>query len=289
MYKIFFAFLLITTTIIVFAQEPTDTIKYWKTDGNISLNFSEASFSNWVGGGKNSVSGVGLFLYNVSYTKDKNNWENTINLGYGLLKEGKDDLVKSEDKFEFNSKYGYQTNHKKWFYSAMFNFRTQFADGLLPETQEKISGLLAPAYLSFALGLDYSPSEKFSILFSPISGKTTIINKSGIDETAYGLEEGKKTRHEFGLSLKNELKTELVKNVVLISKLSLFSNYLDNPQYIDVNWDLIVNMKINDFLSANLISNLIYDHDILIPQDDGSESRKIQLKQLFGVGLSYKF
>jgi hypothetical protein len=101
---------------------------------------------------------------------------------------------------------------------------------------------------------------------------------------------GKKARAELGATLKSELKTPVVKNVDLNTTISLFSNYLDNPQNIDVNWDVILNMKINDFLSANLITNLIYDHDILIPIDDsGNTGRRIQLKQLFGVGLSYKF
>jgi|GEM_PF-2586354 len=68
------------------------------------------------------------------------------------------------------------------------------------------------------------------------------------------------------------------------------SNYLDQPENIDVNWDLALNMKINDFLSANFQSTLIYDHDILLPVDnEGTKGRRIQLKQLPGVGLSYNF
>lgn len=93
-----------------------------------------------------------------------------------------------------------------------------------------------------------------------------------------------------GAIVKSEFKTELMKNVNLATTLSLFSNYFNNPQNIDVNWDITVNMKINDYLSANLLTNLVYDHDILIPLDDeGNTGRRVQLKQLFGVGLSYKF
>jgi hypothetical protein len=35
---------------------------------------------------------------------------------------------------------------------------------------------------------------------------------------------------------------------------------------------------------------MIYDHDILIPiDDDGNKGRRVQWKQLFGAGLSFKF
>ena len=108
--------------------------------------------------------------------------------------------------------------------------------------------------------------------------------------SAFGVDPGKKARAELGATLKAELKTPIVKNVDLSTALMLFSNYLDQPQNVDVNWDVAINMKINDYLSANLITNMIYDHDILIPLDDeGNTGRRIQLKQLFGVGLSYKF
>lgn len=93
-----------------------------------------------------------------------------------------------------------------------------------------------------------------------------------------------------GASLKSEFKTPVMKNVNLSTTLTLFSNYFNEPQNIDVKWDVAVNMKINDYLSANLLTNLVYDHDILIPIDDeGNTGRRIQMKQLFGVGLSYKF
>ncbi|WP_423129656.1 hypothetical protein [Gaoshiqia sp. Z1-71] len=54
-------------------------------------------------------------------------------------------------------------------------------------------------------------------------------------------------------------------------------------------------MKINSFLSANLITNLIYDNDIKIPIDkdhDGLTDEigpRIQFKELFGIGLNVKF
>lgn len=275
----------------VIAQEVQDT-SYWKVSGQATVNFSQVSFSNWIGGGKNSVSGVGLFDMNAIYEKEKIQWNNTLKTGYGLLKEGDGQVVKSDDKLELNSKLGVQMKREHWLYSTFANFLTQFADGYkYPNTTDKISTLFAPAYLTIATGFDYQPSENFSLFLTPVSGKFTFVTDEELSAAgAFGVDPGKKARAEMGATVKSEFKTPVVKNVDLSTTLSLFSNYFNNPQNIDVNWDVALNMKINEFLSANLLTNMVYDHDILIPLDDeGNTGRRVQLKQLFGVGLSYKF
>jgi hypothetical protein len=289
-----FKYLLFTLLFIssgLFAQNSQDTT-YWKVSGQASINFSQVSFSHWVSGGRNSVSGVGLFNINANYEKAKIHWENSLKTGYGLLKEEESMVTKTDDKLELNSKLGIETNNEHILYSSFVNFNTQFADGYnYPDTENKISGFFAPAYLTVAAGIDYQPSDKFSLFATPLSGKFTFVTDYELSsQGAFGVEPGETARAELGASVKSELKTPVVKNVDMTTTLSLFSNYLDNPENIDVKWDLILNMKINDYLSANFITNLIYDHDVLVPLDDSDrKGRRIQLKQLLGVGLSYKF
>ena len=276
-----------------FAQEADTIQSNWKKGGDFTLTFSQVSFSNWAAGGKNSVSGVSLLNYSANYAKDRLNWDNTFQLGYGLLKEGTQDLIKSEDKMDFSSKLGYKiSDESKWLYSGLFNFRSQFANGYkYPDTENVISTLFSPAYITLALGADYKPSDMFSLFLSPLGSKFTIVTDEDLSaEGAFGVDKGKKFRAEMGASLKSELKFPVVKNVDVQTVLGLFSNYLNNPQNIDVNWDFRVNMKINEYLSANFLTNMIYDHDILIPIDDqGNKGRRVQWKQLFGAGLSFKF
>jgi len=276
-----------------FAQEADTIQSNWKKGGDFTLTFSQVSFSNWAAGGKNSVSGVSLLNYSANYAKDRLNWDNTFQLGYGLLKEGTQDLIKSEDKMDFSSKLGYKiADESKWLYSGLFNFRSQFANGYkYPDTENVISTLFSPAYITLALGADYKPSDMFSLFLSPLGSKFTIVTDEDLSaEGAFGVDPGKKFRAEMGASLKSELKFPVVKNVDVQTVLGLFSNYLNNPQNIDVNWDFRVNMKINEYLSANFLTNMIYDHDILIPIDDqGNKGRRVQWKQLFGAGLSFKF
>ncbi len=293
MKKLNFSLLLVFWAHLIFAQQPADSVKFWKISGQASLNFAQVTFSNWVAGGKNSISGVGHFDFNANYNKERISWENYLKTGYGLLKEEENEAVKTEDKLELNTKLGVESkSNEHLLYSSFLNFTTQFANGYnYPNTEDKISGWMAPAYLTLATGIDYKPSEHFSLFLAPVSGKFTFVTDEELSaEGAFGVEPGNKARAELGAILKSELKTPVVKNVDLNTALTLFSNYLNNPQNVDVIWDTTVNMKINDYLSANFITNLIYDHDILIPLDDeGHTGRRIQLKQLLGVGLSYKF
>jgi hypothetical protein len=294
MKKLFYFLLFLP--IAMYAEEKADTAKLWKISGLASVNLSQVSLTNWSAGGKSSSSGVALFSLNANYLKEKVSWENTLNLGYGLLKEGKEDLTKTHDKFDLISKYGYKHNDKL-FYSVLYNFKTQFAPGYSDKDDDKlISDLLSPAYMTLSPGLDYKPNKKLSILFSPITGKMTIVENDSLSSIgAFGVEPGDKTRYEFGAFAKIELKTDIMKNVSLHTKVDFFSNYLDNPQNIDVNWDLLINLKINDYLSANLITNLIYDDDIKIDIDDNDDGiieasgPRVQFKEMFGVGLSLKF
>lgn len=298
--KRFSLFVLILISGQLFAQNPADTIKYWKKGGDFSISFSEVSFSNWAAGGKNSISGVGVFNSFANYAKDRMSWDNTLNLGYGLMKEQQRRVIKSEDKFEINSKVGYKmTESGKWFFTGLANFRTQFADGYNYTNINqpvRISSLLAPAYLSIATGFDYKPNDQFTLFASPLSGKFTFVADDELSALgAFGVDPGKKFRAELGATIKSELKMKVAKNVDAVTNLALFSNYLKNPQNIDVNWDFRLNMKVNKYLSANFVTNLIYDDDILIPldrNDDGivdGKGRRIQLKQMFGAGLSVKF
>jgi hypothetical protein len=297
MKRIAFILLLFSIAIHISAREKQDT-SYWKKKGDITLSFNQVSFSNWSAGGQNSISGVAFYNYAFNYLKARTSWDNSLNLGYGLMKEGDRELMKSEDKLEFSSKAGYKmSDQSKWFLTGLFNLRSQFAEGFkYPDMDNKISAFFAPAYITFALGADFKPSDKFSLFLSPLSAKFTIVADEDLSAMgAFGVEKGDKFRAEMGSTLKSELKFPLFTNVDVVTALGLFSNYLKKPQNIDVNWDFRINMKINTFLSANLITNMIYDDDIYVAVDrnnDGifeGKGRRIQLKQLFGAGFSYKF
>ncbi len=285
------AFIFLTS--LLFAQEEADSAKTWKFNGLTSLNFSQVSLTNWAAGGENSYAFNGLVNLSLKYSKDKNDWANTLDIGYGIQKQGDQEYRKTDDHIDFTSKYGRKVS-KGFFISALLNFKTQMNEGKKfetdPDTSYVISEFLAPGYLTGAIGMEYKPSEVFYAVLSPVAGKLTMV----LDDTlsargSFGVDPGSKTRIELGGSATIGVKKEVMKNVIFTSTLALFSNYMENPQNVDVDWKVLINMKINDYLSANLNTHLIYDDDIAYIDEEGEHGPRVQFKEVFGVGLTYKF
>lgn len=284
-----------------------DTIMGWKKGGVVSLNLAQTSLKNWAAGGQNSVAVNGIFSMFANYKQGKSAWDNSLDIGYGLIKQGKDaDYMKTDDKIDFFSKYGREA-FKDFFYSALVNFKTQMKPGYnYPDVTNKISDLLAPAYLLAALGMDYKPNQYFSAFIAPFTYKLTLVNDKVLsDAGAFGVTPGERSRSEFGgyfraVYSRNDFKDEFLKNVSFTTKLDLFTNYGDNPQNIDVSWETLLALKVNKYISANLITHLLYDDNIktaIDRNDDGNLSElelnspgpRIQFKEIFGAGLSYNF
>ena len=298
MKKIFFTLSMIIFAFSAIAQDSTDADTLWKFSGTTSLNLSQLSLTNWAAGGDNSLSGNALINLSAIYATDKTNWENKLILGFGLIKQGDDPTRKSDDQIDLASKLGLKATDK-WFYTGLLGFKTQFAQGYdKPGDVDrlKISNFMSPGYLSFSLGMDYKPSEAFSLFLSPLSTKFTFVLDEDLSTAgSFGLDPGQSARAELGAYIKIAFKKEILKNVTLDTKIDFFSNYLNNPQHVDVNWDLLLTFGINDYLSASLLTQLIYDYDIKFGTDttgdgvpDTFEAR-VQFKELFGLGLTYSF
>lgn len=225
-------------------------------------------------------------------------WENSLDMGYGMIKQSPDlkeepaDFRKSDDKINLVTKWGYKikNDNDQWYFSGLLDFRTQFDVGLNAD-DEIISQFMAPGYLTVGLGVDYKYSDKLSFNYIPLTGKMTFVrNDSLAGIGAFGVDPGKNFRAELGSFLRVKFKKEVIKNVNLDTRLELFSNYMKDFGTVDVNWQNTIVMKINEVLSANWYTQLIYDKDIKTTNEDGSVGdAKIQWKSVFGVGLSYNF
>jgi|WetSurMetagenome_2_1015567.scaffolds.fasta_scaffold01006_4 hypothetical protein len=282
-----------------------DTIQGWKKGGVIAMNLAQTSLTNWAAGGQNSMAINGLFSGFANYKRDKTIWDNSLDIGYGVIKQGKNSgYRKTDDKIDFLSKYGHEA-FKNIYYAALLNFKTQMAPGYnYPDGINKISDLFSPAYLLLALGLDYKPNAYFSAFIAPATAKFTFVNDQILsDAGAFGVKPGEKSKSEIGgyiraIYSKNDFKNEILKNVSFTTKIDLFSNYAHNPQNIDVNWETLIAMKVNKYISVNFNTQLIYDDDIKIQfdkndngtlEDGEGVASKIQFKEILGVGISYNF
>lgn len=323
--KLFFlAYLLILLNGYTFAQiteiesklrsRSADTTKGWKSGGIVSINLSLTSLTNWAAGGQNSFSVNGFYSLFMNYKNNNISLDNMLDIGYGILKQGQDsDYRKTDDRFDFLSKYGRQA-FNNFYISGLFNFKTQMTIGKdYSKDKAKISNFLSPAYLIGALGMDFKPNNYVSTFFAPLTGKITIVKdqdlanagafgveKAVYDNTGKIIREGRNTKREFGgyarlIYTRNNFESELLKNISITSKIDFFSNYIHKPQNIDISWETLITLRVNKYIAININSHLVYDDDVLVAIDknnDGIVERygpRVQFKQIIGLGFSYKY
>jgi len=294
-------FVLMAMPFIVYSQqEGADSLpknKNWKYGGSVSLTLTQTGQVNWVQGGEPSMSYLGDVKLFANYSKGKNSWENLGKFAYGQQTQGYTrDLRPSDDRIDISSKYGY-TIAKNLNLSALGSFKSQFASGYeypdgLPKV--KVSELFSPAYVMSALGVDFKPDKNTSVFASFLSTKTTfVLDTAEIDPTKYGLDSAKTVRNEIGATVKATHKANLVKNVNVENSLELFSNYIVNPERIDVLWNLKIEMSINKYLKTIFSTTLVYDDDTSIPRDVNNPAegytKAIQFKEMLSVGLLFSF
>lgn len=304
---------LLSLSIYVSAQttdtSPSDT-SYWKSGGLSALTFSQVSLTNWAAGGQNSAAINFNFGWFADYNRDRTKWENSLDIAYGLIKQGTGDFDKSDDKLNIVTKYGYQinTDNEKWYLSALLDFKTQFDKGFDPaDDQTLISDFMAPGYLIIGTGVDYYPNEFLSFTYIPVTGKFTFVGVQeladngdyGVDPAVFDeatgakLQDGKNSRAELGSFFRARYAKKNFE-----SRLELFTNYVEDFGNIDVNWQNSLVVNLTKVLSANFYTQLLYDDDIKVGADDNGDGTideltefkpRVQFKSVIGVGLSYQF
>ncbi|WP_245319164.1 DUF3078 domain-containing protein [Hymenobacter elongatus] len=286
-----------------------DTVQGWRRGGVGTLNFSQVSLSNWAPGGQSSLSLLAIgnvFLHN---RRGQNTFDTSLDVVYGSLKAGKAKIRKSDDRLEFNAKYGRQFT-KVLYYAFQVNLKTQLTPTRDIERPDSLlSRFFAPAFILASVGIDYKPNDQLSVFVSPLTGKFTVVaDQTLADAGAFGVEaarrdaagqlvrgSGQQFRQELGAYMNVKYRRPVWENITFQSKLDLFSNYLHSPGNVDVNWETLISFKVNKFISSSLATTLVYDDDVLVPidrNDDGvpdSRGRRIQFKEILGIGLTYRF
>ena len=301
MKKLFIAFSLLALTVGQVAAQtdaaPTETPS-WKISGVSGLNLSQTSLTNWAAGGENSVAWNLYLNASANYKKDSWSWDNALITDFGKTFTTSNKWLKSIDKLNFSTKIG-RSLSKHWSVSALGDFLTQFARGYAAENNPNIAGnkdkyistILAPGYLTLAVGADYKPNDDFSLLLSPVTGKMTFVLDSRLsDAGAFAVKPGKKTLAEIGALAVANYKRKLAENINLVTKLTLFTPYNESFGNIDINWDMMIAFKINKFLTTTLTTNLVYDDDIKTVDLQGNKrGAKVQFREVLGLGLAYSF
>lgn len=293
MKRIYIVMLFAALATITYAQ--TDDKGYqegaWVLKGVTGLNMSQTAMANWSAGGENSIAGNAYL--NASLTHKKGNWLWVTNmvLDYGLSKNKSQGMRKSSDKIGLSTQLGYSTDNV-WFYTLMGDLNTQFAKGYdYPDKEHQISNFFAPAYSNIALGMEWRPKSNYSLLLSPVSTKMTFVTDDYLSDLgAFGVDPGDHFKIEGGAFVKARAELPVMENVNLITTADFFTPYSKDFGNIDVNWDVLISMKINKVLSATINTTLKYDNDVKTFDDNGvKKGAKVQFKEVLGIGLAYNF
>lgn len=309
------------------AEVKVEKPKYWTNSLKTNVSLGQTSLTNWAAGGDNTVSLAAFIDANANYKKNEMFWNNRLQLDYGFLYASSKPIIqKNTDRIYLESKWGYKTEAMKNFYfSANYDFKSQFAPGYeyktpsveglenLPmkdkvqawmDARKPLSGILSPAYTNLALGIDWTPAKWLSVNFAPITGGFVIVEDVRFRQSYSmplrkeweGITEGVPTdgsqlrsaRFEFGAQLKVDAKVNVNDNFSYSTQVVLFSNYLDKPQNMRVNWDNRIDWKLAKYFSFTVTTNLIYDDKVMIfSEKDGKTHQRIQFKESVAFGFTY--
>lgn len=276
-------------------KDASDTTnKVWKKGGMFNLNINQGSLTNWAAGGdKFSFSVASSLSAFAFYKKGKHSWDNVLNLAYGYVNTTSLGGRKSDDLLSITSKYGYDIG-KNFYLSGLVDLRSQFTDGYLyTDTSKTLSSrFFAPAYLVLSPGIDYKPTDQFSIFFSPVTGRYVFVMDDYLaSQGAFGVDTGKHIKSEFGAYLTINTVQTLAKGIVYKGRLDLYSNYRNNPQNVDLYMTNSLNLAVNKHISAVISLDMIYDDDVksFVNPKTGVMGPRLQVKEVIGVGFSAKF
>lgn len=299
MKRILLLLTLLTASFAGFSQTAVkDTAKKdtaWKIHGQNTFLLNQSSFTHWAAGGANAFAANLVFDYDFNYKKDKWSWDNKVIVGYGLSKQAGTGWRKNDDRIILNSLLGYKAA-QYWLYTFYANFQTQFTKGYnynADDTRTLISAPFAPAYLTFGPGFAYKKSDNFRVNISPLAARITMVSNDSLSNAgSFGVTPGDKSLFEFGASLDGYLKFNLAPNISFENILKLYSNYLKQPGNIYADYAGNIFMKVNKLVTVNFGVELISDPNAKIPVTENgvtAEHSLLQVKQIFGAGLTYKF
>lgn len=291
--KRYFILLSLVFVISNLVAQKTDTTtnktpKHWSKKTDIIISLEQTQIDNWSTGGYSNFT-FGSFLKGYyNYVNGKHKLDNTLELSYGRTRQDisgegiwdkSNRWIKSDDKVEFNSIYGYKAVGS-WNYSALLNLKTQFDNGFKSDTI-LISAGLSPATLTSSVGLEYK-KQHFSVLFSILTGKTIYVLDERLRGKSFGYTDEIDDAWKFSLGsyIKLFYKKDITKHINVLCKLDFFYDYEKPLLDTDITGEIFVTFKIFKYLSTFFDLQTAMDKDF---------STSLQFKERVGISVPFSF
>ena len=265
----------------------------WKYKAIAGAGFNAVQLNNWAGGGQDAVTVRGLFLGVLDFASGRFSWENDLDLGYSITKQGSQEFRKADDRIIYVTKGSWkQTDWFRW--TAFVDFRTQFYLGYNYDKQDsitgeylKISNLMAPGYLTGSLGGEWTPIPEFKLMVAPVANRTIfVLDQALADQGAFGVTPGSNIQSDFGAVINTTLLWEVVENVIWKFRGNAFMRYQE-PELWVVTIENAILLKVNSFLSVGLLTDLFYDDKVSVVRDDGTVGPATQLRNQLTIDFTY--
>jgi hypothetical protein len=270
------------------ATPPDTTSGGWNKSLLGKLNGSQAGFQNWAEGGVNTLAiSSGL---DGSAEHASGNWikKSTLRLSFGMVKQDTLAFRKAEDLIRLTMALNYAGTGSLLLFQPTvavgartqfapgFNFdKNPFGDGRKPPV--KVSDFLSPGTFTQSVGFAYKPKPWFSQRLG-LGAKQTVVTIERL-RPLYNVSADRAARFEFGVEAFTDFDKEIFRNVHYKSTLGLFAAF-NKPDLPDYLWENVVTMKVNSWLQVNFEWSMLFDEDV---------SSKLQVKEVFAVGIAYKF
>ena len=258
---------------------------FWVTKGSFSTQLTESYFSpNWYQGGINNLNVLSMLTLEANYNnKRKVQWDNKLDARLGFYQNQGEDIQSNQDLLRMTSKLNLKAI-RNWNYAIEAQGNTQMLNHYDENVDPRVlkSRFLAPADLSFTVGMDFKKSfnrGSISIYPGPLSYKMTYVVLKDL-APSYGIEEGKRFRNDLGSKLEVNFDYKISEN---ISYKTRFYYFTGRYEYVQMDWENTINFQVSKYISTKLFFHTRFD-DLANPYEGWDY---LQFKQYLMLGLNY--
>lgn len=245
----------------------------WNLGLTSSFTMSQTAYEKWAAGGSNIFIWTAGLDGSAIYDTLDWNWANETNFLFGNSKQNGSSARKTDDIIDIESVITYKKNHLLNPYFSL-NFRTQMAPGYKYTEDDKleISNFMDPGYLTNGLGIGYAPKKTFRT-------RMGLAARSIFTDKHKNFANGRKTQFSSGIQWVTHAERTFWQKIRMKSRLNFFSPFHDF-QYSNLTWDTSIQAAITEYLVVNVHTLVLVDRKV---------SPYTQLKEVLGIGLSYRF